>query len=315
MSEKFEIRPRIVLSRCLNIAYVRYNGGIIENDFTRRLMNYVDYVSVCPEVDIGMSVPRPLVVLYKKGDSIRMIEPSSMRDYTDDILSFADRFLVSVGEVDGFVLKSKSPSCGIKDAKIYQENLIGLINAKSNGLFAQKVIERFSYLPVESEGRLNDYWIRRDFLTKIFSFARLRYLKSNCKDINDLMRFHQQHKYLLMLYDPNSLKRMGNMVGNWKKYGLEITLKVYVEMFYKAFSRRSNIKKHANVIQHILGHFSKKVNQSEKKHLHVMLEKFMNNSLHLEVLLEYIRGFIYRFDDEYLASQFYLNPFPEELIL
>jgi uncharacterized protein YbbK (DUF523 family)/uncharacterized protein YbgA (DUF1722 family) len=315
MSEKFEIRPRIVLSRCLNIAYVRYNGGIIENDFTRRLMKYVDYVSVCPEVDIGMSVPRPPVVLYKKCDSIRMIEPSSMRDYTDDILSFADRFLVSVGEVDGFVLKSKSPSCGVKDAKLYQENLIGLINAKSNGLFAQKVIERFSYLPVESEGRLNDYWIRRDFLTKIFSFARLRYLKSNCKDINDLMRFHQQHKYLLMLYDPNSLKRMGNMVGNWKKYGLEITLKVYVEMFYKAFSRRSNIKKHVNVIQHILGYFSKKVNQSEKKHLHVMLEKFMNNSLQIEVLLEYIRGFIYRFDDEYLASQFYLNPFPEELIL
>jgi uncharacterized protein YbgA (DUF1722 family) len=108
---------------------------------------------------------------------------------------------------------------------------------------------------------------------------------------------------------------MGNMVGNWKKYGLEITLKVYVEMFYKAFSRRSNIKKHVNVIQHILGYFSKKVNQSEKKHLHVMLEKFMNNSLQLEVLLEYIRGFIYRFDDEYLATQFYLNPFPEELIL
>jgi len=66
MSEKFEIRPRIVLSRCLNIAYVRYNGGIVENDFTRRLMKYVDYISVCLEVDIGMSVPRPPVVLYKK---------------------------------------------------------------------------------------------------------------------------------------------------------------------------------------------------------------------------------------------------------
>jgi hypothetical protein len=119
-----------------------------------------------------------------------------MRDYTDDILSFVDRFLVSVGEVDGFVLKSKSPSCVVKDAKLYQENLIGLINAKGNGLFAQKVIERFPYLPVESEGRL----------------------------------------------------------------------------------------------------------------MQVMLEKFMNNLLHIEVLLEYIRDFIYRFDDEYLASQFYLSP-------
>ncbi len=315
MSEKFDIRPRIVISRCLNIAYVRYNGGIIEDDFSRRLANYVDYVSVCPEVDIGMSVPRPPVILYRRGDSIRMIEPSSMRDYTDDILSFADRFLDSVGEVDGFLLKSKSPSCGVKDTKLYQENLNGLINAKSNGLFAQKVIEKFSYLPVEDEGRLNDYWIRRDFLTKIFSFARLRYLKSNFKDINDLMKFHQKHKYLLMLYDPNSLKQMGNIVGNWKKYGLESTLKLYVEMFYKAFSKRSSIKKHVNVIQHILGHFSRKIPQSEKKHLQGMLEKFRNNLLYLEVLLEYIKGFIYRFDEEYLATQFYLNPFPEELIL
>ena len=307
-------KPRIVLSRCLNIEPVRYNGGIVNDEFSKKLLNYVDYIAVCPEVDVGMPVPRPSVLLYKKDNQIRMIEPSSMKDYTQEILNFSQEFLASVGEVDGFLLKAKSPSCGVKDAKLYQENLKGLINGKTSGLFAQKAVEYYPYLPVEDEGRLNDYWIKRDFLTKIFSYARLRYLKDNYKDINDLLKFHQEHKYLLMLYDPYVLKQMGNLLAGWKKYGLNQTMDHYVNLFYKALSKKSNLNKHLNVIQHIYGHFSNKISNSEKKHLLRMIDKFKNNRLQLEGLLEYIKSFIYRFNDSYLKSQFYLNPFPEELI-
>ena len=307
-------RPKIVLSRCLNIEPVRYNGGIVNDDFSKKLLNYVDYVAVCPEVDIGMSVPRPSVLLYKKDDQIRMIEPNSMKDYTEEILKFSEEFLNSIGEVDGFLLKAKSPSCGVKDTKLYQENLKGLINGKSNGLFTQKVVEKFFYLPVEDEGRLNDYWIKRDFLTKIFSYARLRHLKNSYMDINDLIRFHQKHKYLLMLYDPYNLKQMGNLIANWKNYGLNESVSRYVNLFYISLSERSNLNKHLNVIQHIYGHFSDKLSESERKHLLRMIEKFKDGKLYLESVLEYIKSFIYRFNDNYLGSQAYLNPFPEELI-
>ena len=150
-------KPRIVLSRCLNIEPVRYNGGIVNDDFSKKLLNYVEYITVCPEVDIGMPVPRPSVLLYKKDNQIRMIEPNSMKDYTEEIINYSENFLKSVGEVDGFLLKAKSPSCGVKDAKLYQENLKGLTNGKSSGLFAQKTMDHYSYLPVEDEGRLNDY--------------------------------------------------------------------------------------------------------------------------------------------------------------
>ena len=307
-------KPRIVLSRCLNIEPVRYNGGIVNDEFSKKLLNYVEYITVCPEVDIGLPVPRPSVLLYKKDNQIRMIEPNSMKDYTEEIVNYSENFLKSVGEVDGFLLKAKSPSCGVKDTKLYQENLKGLINGKSSGLFAQKAMDHYSYLPVEDEGRLNDYWIRRDFLTKIFSYARLRYLKDNYKDINDLLKFHQEYKYLLMLYDPNALKKMGNILANWKKYGLDEAMNQYVNLFYSALSKRSNLNKHLNVIQHIYGHFSDKISQSEKKHLLRMIDKFTNNRLQLEGLLEYIKSFIYRFNDNYLKSQVYLNPFPEELM-
>lgn len=307
-------KPRIVLSRCLNMEPVRYNGGIVNDEFSKKLLNYVEYITVCPEVDIGMPVPRPSVLLYKKDNQIRMIEPNSMKDYTEEIINYSENFLKSVGEVDGFLLKAKSPSCGVKDAKLYQENLKDLTNGKSSGLFAQKAMDHYSYLPVEDEGRLNDYWIRRDFLTKIFSYARLRHLKDNYKDINDLLKFHQEHKYLLMLYDPNALKKMGNILASWKKYGLDETMNHYVNLFYSALSKRSNLNKHLNVIQHIYGHFSDKISQSEKKHLLRMMDKFTNNRLQLEGLLEYIKSFIYRFNDNYLKSQVYLNPFPEELM-
>jgi uncharacterized protein YbbK (DUF523 family)/uncharacterized protein YbgA (DUF1722 family) len=309
-----QYKPRIVISRCLNIEPVRYNGGIINDEFSKKLLDYVEYIAVCPEVDIGMPVPRPTVLLYKKGDQIRMIEPNSMKDYTDEMLEFSKTFLKSLGEVDGFLLKAKSPSCGVKDTKLYQENLKGLINGRSSGLFAQKAMEYYPYLPIEDEGRLNDYWIRRDFLTKIFSHARFRYLKNNYKDINDLLKFHQEHKYLLMLYDPHTLKQMGNLLANWKKYGLDETMKRYESLFHRVLSKRSNSNKHSNVLQHIYGHLSEKISDSEKRHLLKMLDKLRKGKLQLETLLEYIKGFIYRFNDKYLQSQIYLNPFPEELI-
>ena len=309
-----QYKPRIVISRCLNIEPVRYNGGIINDEFSKKLLDHVEYITVCPEVDIGMPVPRPTVLLYKKGEQIRMIEPNSMKDYTDEMLNFSEAFLKSLGEVDGFLLKAKSPSCGVKDTKLYQKNLKGLINGRSSGLFAQKAMEYYPYLPIEDEGRLNDYWIRRDFLTKIFSHARFRYLKNNYKDINDLLKFHQEHKYLLMLYDPNTLKQMGNLLANWKKYGLDETMKHYENLFQRALSKRSNSNKHSNVLQHIYGHLSEKISDSEKGHLLKMLDKLRKGKLQLETLLEYIKGFIYRFNDKYLQSQTYLNPFPEELI-
>ena len=93
-----QYKPRIVISRCLNIEPVRYNGGIINDEFSKKLLDYVEYITVCPEVDIGMPVPRPTVLLYKKGDQIRMIEPNSMKDYTDEMLNFSETFLKYLGE-------------------------------------------------------------------------------------------------------------------------------------------------------------------------------------------------------------------------
>ncbi len=307
-----EFKPVVVLSRCINKEPVRYNGGIINDEFAKKLENYVDYITVCPEVDIGMPVPRPTVLLANIQDSIRMIEPTTKTDYTDKLKSFSERFLQNLKEVDGFLLKSKSPSCGVSDTKLYQKDLKHSIG-KTDGLFAGLAKKHFPYLPVEDEGRLHDFWIKQDFLTKIFTYAEFRTLKNQLTHITQLTNFHQKHKYLLMLYSPFNLKKMGRVIANWDKNGLEKTIQNYEELLRQTLSKHQTINSHINVLQHIYGHFSDLLKTGEKRQFHRILNKLKEDRSYLKVALEFVRNFVYRFEDNYLASQKYLYPYPEEL--
>lgn len=305
-------KPKVVISRCINIQPVRYNGGIVNDDFAKKLSQYVDYLDVCPEVDIGMPVPRPSVVLAKIEGKVHMVEPVSKRDYTQQLQDYSVRTLNSIGEVDGFLLKSKSPSCGVADTKLYKEDLKNQIG-KTNGIFAEYCKKFYPYLPVEDEGRLHDQWIRRDFLTKIFTFACLRSTIKTASSIKELIKFHQNNKYLLMLYSPFRQKKLGQLLANWEKIGLEEVKREYKQQFYLAFSKRPSLRNHINVIQHIYGHFSELLKPSEKRHIHNLIERTLDGKINISTLIEYVRGFVYRFDDDYLMNQTYLNPYPLEL--
>lgn len=305
-------KPRIVISRCINIQPVRYNGGIVTDDFAKKLGEFVEYIDICPEVDIGMGVPRPSVILAKINQDIHMIEPLSKKDYTQQIKDYSNRVLTSITEVDGFLLKSKSPSCGVGDTKLYKDDLKHTVG-KTDGIFAHFCKLHFPYLPVEDEGRVHDEWIKRDFLTKIFTFASFREFLKSATSIKELIKFHQNNKYLIMLYSPPKQKKLGQIIANWDKVGFEDSVKLYKEEFYRAFSKRPGLKNHINVIQHIYGHFSDLLKPSEKRHIHTLIDKTINGKIKISTLIEYIRGFVYRFDDEYLMNQTYLNPFPPEL--
>lgn len=305
-------KPRVVISRCINIQPVRYNGGIVTDEFAKKLGNFVEYVDVCPEVDIGMPVPRPSVILARIGQEIHMVEPVSKTDYTEKIQQYSKQTLESLKDIDGFLLKAKSPSCGVGDAKLYKDDLQHGIG-KTDGIFASYCKKYYPYLPVEDEGRVHDEWIKRDFLTRIFTFASFRYLLGNATSIKDLIKFHQNNKYLLMLYSPSKQKKLGQIIANWDSAGFEETLRTYREVFYQAFAKRPGLKNHINVIYHIYGHFSDLLKPAERRHIHSLIDKTLNGKINISTLIEYIRGFVYRFDDQYLMNQTYLSPYPAEL--
>ncbi len=173
-------KPIVVISKCLELEACRYNGQVIPDDFVKKLKPHVTFLPSCPEVEIGLGVPRePVRIISVKGQN-KLIQPATGKDLTDIMLRFADKFLNSLEEVDGFILKSRSPSCGIKDVKVYQGIEKGAATGKSTGFFAGKVLEMFPGLAIEDEGRLRNFKIREHFLTKLFALASFRNVKNFC---------------------------------------------------------------------------------------------------------------------------------------
>ena len=134
-----------------------------------------------------------------------MVEPSDNIDYTSQMMEFAEEFLSNIDDVDGFILKSKSPSCGIRDVKVYHKNQKCSINKKGQGIFSSKIIEKYSTIPIEDEGRLKNYNIRDEFLTKIFTI-------NNLKCENSILDFHNKNSLLLKSYDEEIYNDLNNII-------------------------------------------------------------------------------------------------------
>lgn len=113
------LRPRVVISRCIEFEHVRYNGQIISSDFVKGLLPHIDAVPICPEVEIGLRIPRDSLRLVIQGEEVRLLQPATKIDYTEKMNEFTDQFFRSLGEVDGFILRSGSPSSGLTRVKIY----------------------------------------------------------------------------------------------------------------------------------------------------------------------------------------------------
>lgn len=131
-------KPNIVLSRCINIEAVRYDGGITNNEFARILGKYVNYITVCPEVSIGLGVPRDPIIIIKENDYYKLYQPKTSLDLTNAMEEFSDRFLNSLIDIDGFLLRSKSPSCGVSGTKIFNNPYANEPIEEGSGFFCQK---------------------------------------------------------------------------------------------------------------------------------------------------------------------------------
>ncbi|MGC8804414.1 MAG: DUF523 domain-containing protein, partial [Candidatus Ratteibacteria bacterium] len=142
MNDNHFARPVIVLSACLNSEPVRYNGEIIRDAFVEKLKNFVDVITVCPEIEIGLSVPRDPIKLYFEKDTYRIYQTKTGLDLTAKLIRFSTEFLNHLKNIDGFLLKGKSPSCGFSGTKVYRDKNAKDILKRGMGLFAQIVKEK-----------------------------------------------------------------------------------------------------------------------------------------------------------------------------
>ena len=304
-------RPRLVVSKCLGFAPCRYDGSVIPDPVVEALKPHVEFLPVCPEVEIGLGVPRPPIRLVQ-GAPVRLIQPETGRDLTAQMEAFSRKFLEGLPAVDGFILKNRSPSCALRDAKIHaSEN--GPAVGRGPGLFGAAVRARFSNLPAEDEGRLTNRVLREHFFTVIFALAALREVEAS-EDMGELVRFHTRQKFLLMAQGQAKLRELGRIVANPQRLPVKEVLRQYGEKFREAFLRPPRRTSVINVLEHAFGYVSEGLKPGERQYFQRLLGEYRAGHIPASVPREVLRSWVIRFDVAYLAEQSFFEPFPSELL-
>ncbi|UOY92955.1 DUF523 and DUF1722 domain-containing protein [Ectobacillus sp. JY-23] len=303
-------KPKVIVSKCLEFDACRYNGDVISDIVVKSLMPHVHFIPVCPEVEIGLGTPRETIRIVEEGGILKLVQPSTGEDVTEAMMSFSAHYLSSI-EADGFILKSRSPSCGTRDVKIYAGGKIPA--GKGSGLFGGAVLERFSHLAVEEEGRLRNFTIREHFFTKLFTIAAFKALKHE-PNMKKLVKFHSDNKYLFMAYNQTKLKEIGRIVANHEQFSVSEVFVAYEKGLYDMFQRAARYTSHVNVCQHIFGYFKDKLRKEEKEHFLLLLDKYSKKKIPLSSILALLRSWTIRFEEQYLEQQTYFEPYPEDLI-
>ena len=306
-------KPRIVVSRCLGFDSCRWNGASIPDPFVDALKPFVEYVTVCPEVEIGLGVPRNPIRIVSAGGEMSLVQSGTGLDVTESMRAFAEKFLGALGPVDGFILKGRSPSCGIKDTKVYPA--MGQVSALGTtaGFFGKAALERFPDLAVEDEGRLNNERIWDHFLKRIFTSAAYRKIEET-GSLNDLISFHSKNKFLIMSYSQKALRTLGRIVANREHKEIGALRAEYGANLRAAMSKIPRPPANINVAMHMLGYFSEELIAPEKDYFLSTLEMYREERLPLSVPVSLLRSWAIRFGQQYLLEQTFLEPYPQELL-
>ena len=306
-------KPTLAVSKCLGFESCRYNGLIISSEIVEKLKPFVEYIPVCPEVEIGLGIPRDPIRLVGTNDEKRLIQPSTSRDVTDKMVQFTETFFSTLPEIDGWILKNRSPSCGFMDVKLYPAADSRGSQKRTSGMFGGMVLERFSQLPVEDEGRLTNFRIREHFLTRLFLLREFREVKKSRK-MGELVRFQSENKLLLMGYNQKGMRILGRIVANPIHLPFENVIADYESNLQAAFARPPRAASSINVLMHAMGYFSKRLSHEEKSYFLDTLQSYRIGKIPLSVPSSIIRAWIIRFDEAYLEPQTFFEPYPESLM-
>ncbi len=306
-------KPVVVVSKCLGFEHCRYDGAMIDAPFVDKLKNYVLFRPVCPEMEIGLGVPRKPIRVIRADEVDTLYQPATGKDLTGSMRSFLATFLDSLSEVDGFLLKSRSPTCGFNDVKIYTGPDAASRTIRGSGFLGGAVLEKFAGLPVEDEGRIRNFTIREHFLTRIFTFARFREVKKS-GSMKKLVNFHSIQKLLLLGCNQAQMRILGRIVANTDNEAFDGIVTRYEEHLKQALATPPRFTAMINVLEHAFGGFSKVLSKEEKAFFLESVEEYRDERIPLSALLSVLRAWSIRYHNDYLLGQTLLQPYPGQLV-
>ena len=299
-------KPKIVVSECLYGTKCRYDGQGYNDKVIQSLKDYVDIQTVCPELAIGLSIPRePIrIEMNKENEEYRLIDYNSKNDYTNQMTEFSEEFINGLDDIDGFILKSRSPTCGLKDAKGYSCGNKCSIRSNENGFFSQKIIDKYDYLPIENEGRLKNYNIRDNFFTRIFFI-------NNLKNNKNIIEFHKNNLLLLKSYDEESTNEVSDILNENR---MEDQVHQYKEKVLNIVSNQRKKENKLSIIIKVFEKYKNMLNEEEINMFNGLIESYENQRIPFSTLEVVIKMYATRFKDKDILNQTFFYPYPENLI-
>jgi len=305
-------RPIIGVSKCLEFDMCRYDGSRINNNFIRNMKEYVDFITVCPEVGIGLGSPRKPIRLVTIGGKKNLYQPSSKKNLTKDMHDFTKKFITSNTIFDGFIFKRDSPTCGIMDVRLYHKLGTDVGYGKTSGMFSEGILKQFPNLVKEDEKRLNNISIRENFLTRIFVLAYLRE-SLQLKQIEKLIYFHSKNILLFLCYDEDLTVKLGLILKSSDDF--KIIASKYKNIVYSILSSIPKKNSIIDTFNYIFTPIRSKLSSSEQSHYFSLIDGFDNDLISQSEISTLLYSWALRYDLKSIIDQSLFNPFPKNLLL
>jgi uncharacterized protein YbbK (DUF523 family)/uncharacterized protein YbgA (DUF1722 family) len=252
-------RLRLGISSCLLGQRVRYDGGDKRAPLLSEVVGgRVDWVPVCPEVELGLGTPRPPMVLRRAPGGPRLWTPTTGSDHTRAMRAFArervDR--LAAAQIAGYVLKSRSPSCGLRSVAVEDDS--GARVATGSGLFAATLCHRLPLVPLAEEQELEDPAALAQFLRRAFFFRRWR------ERGDPLAEFHRRHRALLLASGAAATRRLDRHLGAGGDETPDL-VEHYVHQALRILRHAPSRRSHARNLGWVVGHLVAHVGDRQRR--------------------------------------------------
>ncbi|MEI6543348.1 MAG: DUF523 and DUF1722 domain-containing protein [Methylococcales bacterium] len=303
----------IGISSCLLGELVRFDGSHKRDAYINgTLTHYFDFRPCCPEVAIGLGIPRPTIHLVKMNNEIRCVGVKDPEfDVTDRLKEYASSQKGFQADLCGYILKKDSPSCGMERVKVYSGN--HQPNREGFGIYAQIMMKNNPLLPVEEEGRLGDPGLRENFIQRVYVLYRWKQLLAEGITPNKLTHFHARHKLIIMSHA--DYREMGQLLSRINKDNLLEIADQYILLLMTTLKSVVNRGQHVNVLQHIQGYLKKELTPDDKAELCELIERYRSGEIPLIVPLTLLKHHFRKSPDSYIEESYYMSPYPQELQL
>lgn len=309
--------PLIGISSCLLGERVRFDGGHKRNPYIEQTLGrYFSFRPFCPEMAIGLGVPRPTIKLVATDAGVRCVDSKTgEQDFTEQLQDSANQQRNWHSQLCGYIFKKDSPSCGMERVKVALSPTNPHSDRSGQGIYAATFMQNFPLIPTEEEGRLGDAGLRENFIQRVYVYYRWQLLQEEGITQDKLFNFHSQHKLIVMSHNQNSVRELGRLLAQGHQTPIEKLAEDYIQRLMDAIKKPASRGNHVNTLEHIRGYLKRDLSGDDKQELSDTIEQYRQGHIPLIVPITLLRHHFRKQPDPFIEQSLYMHPYPAEMKL